>query len=163
MNWTKDSFLQRILSRTVVQGECLVYTWGKDADGYGRIAIPESLQDIIPYKQVRVHRAVFYLFWGETELGILHTCDNRPCIRIEHLFAGTNDDNVKDAARKGRMSKGDNHHRALLTEQNVRDIKAFLKPFARNRAPVQELAIMFGVKVQVIQRIRCGKSWRHID
>lgn len=32
-----------------------------------------------------------------------HKCDVRPCIRFEHLFAGTRTDNMRDAARKGRI------------------------------------------------------------
>ncbi len=31
-----------------------------------------------------------------------HTCDNPPCVRIAHLFDGTQKDNMQDALKKGR-------------------------------------------------------------
>jgi hypothetical protein len=35
-------------------------------------------------------------------MSVLHTCDNPACIRIEHLFLGTQEDNMRDAQNKGR-------------------------------------------------------------
>lgn len=36
-------------------------------------------------------------------LHVLHRCDNRRCVRPDHLFVGTRTDNMQDAARKGRI------------------------------------------------------------
>ena len=36
----------------------------------------------------------------------LHKCDWPPCVRPAHLFQGTNLDNRRDSARKGRTAKG---------------------------------------------------------
>jgi hypothetical protein len=35
-----------------------------------------------------------------------HHCDNPPCVRPDHIFPGTNSDNINDAVNKGRWSKG---------------------------------------------------------
>lgn len=56
-----------------------------------------------------------YVFKMTVELGmgrkpkgaiVCHRCDNRKCVRLEHLFWGTNSDNVRDSFLKGRRKKG---------------------------------------------------------
>jgi hypothetical protein len=39
------------------------------------------------------------------DLHVLHRCDNRLCVNPEHLFLGTNQDNVDDRVRKGRSTQ----------------------------------------------------------
>lgn len=36
---------------------------------------------------------------------VLHACDVKHCVRLDHLSAGTHDDNIKDAARRGRIPR----------------------------------------------------------
>lgn len=55
-------------------------------------------------KNVGAHRRSYEMAYGEIKDGlhVLHTCDNPPCIRPDHLKLGTMADNVKDMIKKGR-------------------------------------------------------------
>ena len=68
-------------------------------DGYGLIMIDN--------KRNRVSRVSYELFNGAIgdNMLVCHTCDNPPCINPDHLFVGTNKDNMKDMANKKRASK----------------------------------------------------------
>jgi hypothetical protein len=55
-------------------------------------------------KALSAHRVAWFYTHGEVprELDICHHCDNRRCVRPDHLFVGTRKDNMQDAKRKGR-------------------------------------------------------------
>lgn len=50
------------------------------------------------------HRVAWELVHGPIadDLCVLHRCDNRLCVNVEHLFLGTRGDNIRDASVKGR-------------------------------------------------------------
>lgn len=52
------------------------------------------------------HRISWEFHFGDPgELHVLHKCDNRKCVRPDHLFLGTNLDNILDSMRKGRRKR----------------------------------------------------------
>lgn len=55
-------------------------------------------------RQVYAHRYAWVLANGPIAPGLVvcHTCDNPPCINVDHLFIGTQADNVRDMYAKGR-------------------------------------------------------------
>jgi hypothetical protein len=92
----------------------------------------------------------------------MHTCDNPSCVNPEHLKLGTYSENMKDMWDKGRqgdrkLRRGEDHHKAVLTEEQVRDIKA------RARTGLySELGREFGVSYITIRDISLGRTWTHI-
>lgn len=48
----------------------------------------------------------------QRRLSVCHTCDNPPCVRMDHLFLGTQADNIHDAIRKARMFTAEHRARA---------------------------------------------------
>ena len=72
------------------------------AGGYGRRWVDGKMK--------RVHRLAWAEAYGPIPEGlhVLHRCDNPPCHNVDHLFLGTNGDNVRDCVAKGRHSNGQN-------------------------------------------------------
>ena len=59
-------------------------------------------------KTWRTHRATWTLHNGPIPAGayVLHTCDNKKCANPDHLYLGTNQDNVNDREARGRGLTG---------------------------------------------------------
>jgi hypothetical protein len=110
-------------------------------------------------KVLKAHRASWMAHKGPIPPGkqILHWCDNTFCINPEHLFVGTQIDNMRDMATKkrGRLSRGEANTRAILTEHQVREIRAASGDAAT-------IGAKYGVGRHVIYQIRSRKTWQHI-
>lgn len=94
-----DTLLSR--SRHTEAG-CLEFV-GANRLGYGRIWTGERVAD--------THRLAWELTFGPIPSGMVvcHKCDNPPCFNPEHLFVGTQGDNLRDMAAKGRWRGGYSH------------------------------------------------------
>lgn len=76
---------------------CHVWTGLKSKQGYGRLHAFGRIH--------KAHRVAFFIAEGRwPEPCALHRCDNPPCVRRDHLFEGTNADNVADKVSKGRTA-----------------------------------------------------------
>ena len=78
--------------------ECWMWTGYRTPDGYGRIQIN--------YKRIKAHRLSWEVHNGSIPEGlfVLHKCDVRDCVNPNHLFLGTQKDNIHDAIKKGRIN-----------------------------------------------------------
>lgn len=110
------------------------------------------------------HRVAYQMYVGEIPEGICvcHHCDNPCCVNPNHLFLGTQADNVQDCENKGRDvhrgSPGEKHGMAKLTEEQVRPIRKMWADGARN----VDLAKRFGVSCATISRIVHYQHWKNI-
>jgi len=158
-------------SRVDKSGACWVWRGARTRDGYGVARIGG--------KRVLAHRAS----WADANgrdvppgMFVCHHCDNPPCVRPAHLFAGTGFDNMRDAAAKGRLAmqvrpwrssflankniraRGEESGTAKLNEAAVRKIRALDQGGATTQQIVAEVA----VSPSQVRRILTGKAWAHV-
>jgi hypothetical protein len=90
---------ERFWSKVDRTGDCWLWVAHRNAQGYGQFATGGHHG-----AQVSAHRFAWELTNGPVPDGmfVLHHCDNPPCVRPDHLFLGTQRDNVLDAWSKGR-------------------------------------------------------------
>ena len=110
------------------------------------------------------HRASWTMANGPIPHGaeVCHHCDNRKCVRPDHLFLGTHEENMADAAAKKRMRPtsrpGEANPRHILSSRDI--------PYIRELNGIgftqRELGMMYGVSQVMIGNIVRRKAWSHI-
>lgn len=102
-------------------------------------------------KVVLAHRFSWEFNVGPTNgYHVLHKCDNPRCVNPEHLFIGTQSDNMKDAVKKNRIPRGETHHRSKLMDHQIVEIR---ERYAGGGVRMYELAKKFGVSRPLISMI----------
>ncbi len=101
---------------------------------------------------------------------VLHKCDVRACVRPDHLFKGSQADNVADMDRKGRrVTKpvfGEEHNRSKLTAEDVKWARSVWKNkdhtgnSALGGLTVRQLAEHFNVSSSTMHSALLGKTWK---
>jgi hypothetical protein len=124
-------------------GHCWEWTRGTRT-GYGNLRDFTGRQ-----KTIGAHRIVYEALKGDpTGFQVCHRCDNRRCVRPEHLFLGTAKVNNDDKLAKERGN-------STLPIQDVKDI--YNSPITRTM--VNDLAIQYAVAEDLIRRILTGRSF----
>lgn len=137
-------------------GGCMEWTGVLDIGGYGhfRMRVADKSKKL-------AHRASWELHVGPITDGllVLHRCDNPACVNPDHLFLGTQKDNVDDMVAKGRHgltgAKGVRNAQSKLTDGAVRLIRDSGDADAK-------LAEQFGVHSETIRRVRRRQIWGHV-
>ncbi len=121
---------------------------------------------------------------------LCHHCDNRPCVRPDHLFMGTNKDNSEDMVRKGRQATGERNGKythpekrqfgddnpmrrhpeavsrgvkngmALLDEDKVREMRRI---YDAEHPKMADLGARFGVSYRVASHAVHRNTWKHVQ
>ncbi|UNA05395.1 HNH endonuclease motif protein [Pantoea phage vB_PdeP_F5M1C] len=119
--------------------------------GYGLISIGRQ-------RQAYAHRVSYFVFNGPISEGLVvrHKCDNPCCVNPEHLEVGTQEDNMQDCKKRGRISappvaRGVHNHKTKLTDEQVAYI-------VNSKKSSRELANEFGVSPQAINWRK--KQWQ---
>lgn len=153
----KTNVVARFWSKVKKTDTCWVWTAGTSSNGYGQFHYQG--------RGLRAHRFSYALQYGEIPEGmdVLHKCDNPPCVRPDHLFAGTNLDNTQDMLAKGRRKgggrRGEASHFAKLKNADVVAIRERLAKGDRTK----DIARDYGVAPTAISSISSGANWAHLQ
>ncbi len=145
-NLSRAWFLARIKK---LKG-CWVWQRSLSQDtGYGQLTFNN--------KHYSAHRFAYEFFIGPIPQGlfVLHRCDNRACIRPQHLFAGTQLANVRDAVRKGRHPHGERLGHAKITGKDALAIR-------EDPRLHRVIAKAYGLSRAHVTRIKSGTYWKHL-
>ena len=135
---------------------CIEYS-GKSRDKYGyAIRVISGIQE-------KAHRVAWMLHHGTIPPGlcVLHTCDNPPCVNINHLWLGTRAQNVQDMMNKHRHAshKGVDHPFAAFTDEDIIEIRRIYK---EGNTSYAKLGRKYKVSEGAIAAIIKRRSWKHI-
>lgn len=111
-------------------------------------------------KSFRVHRLSWMVYRGKIPRGknVLHRCDRSLCFNPDHLFIGTQLENMRDCVAKDRHARGEEKSTAKLTDSNVRLIRKLASGGISQRA----LAKRFGIGKSLAGDVVRLKRWKHV-
>ena len=148
------------------ENSCWEWTGGRAPYGYGALWFNGRTHG--------AHRIAWIIAHGEHIPPLMvscHRCDTPPCVNPAHLFLGTKGDNNRDCYQKGRganleelrkrprnMPRGENHWRAVLTEDSVREIRRAVSAGERR----VNVADRFNVSKSTISLVMTRQRWRHV-
>lgn len=152
--------IARFFDKVRITKHCWLWIASLDRCGYGRFSFRGG--------KLSSSHFSYELFVGSIELGkhILHRkeCSSRACVNPNHLYLGTNADNVRDRTLWGNQQRGETHPSVKLSKKDVLEIRRIHKGEKRWMRPgrYKNTANLFGVSVVTISRIVSGKAWKHL-
>lgn len=149
----RDTFASQIVRFTEQRGECVIWTGATTSNGYGTAYAPRAGGGRGGKRRyIMAHRLAWILANGPIPygLGVCHTCDTPRCCRIEHLFLGTQRDNIADMVAKGRNA----NHARLVADDILADARARWD----QGVPTAIIAAGMGVSENVVVKRLSGAS-----
>ncbi|CAK0776657.1 hypothetical protein CCP3SC1AL1_850005 [Gammaproteobacteria bacterium] len=114
-------------------------------------------------KVIQSHRLSYEYHNGSIDNGLFvcHKCDVRNCVNPEHLFLGTQSENMIDCSKKGRLfishigfEKG---HYPKNTNVSLEKAKEIKNEIDKKEKSLKSISILFDVKYQFVRDISCGR------
>lgn len=147
------SISEKIENSSIKIPESGCWIWMKSLNhrGYGKTCLGKGTN-------LSAHRVAYEEKYGKIPNGLmaLHTCDVRSCVNPDHIFLGTQQDNMTDKVNKNRQANGENHGMSKLTKEQAIEAK-----FSNEKASV--LANRFNCAAVTIRQIRSGYIWKHLE
>jgi hypothetical protein len=160
-----EKLMKRIWLHIDKTDTCWLSKYAIEKTGYSLIRINH-----INY---RFHRVM--LFWNDQSQSskfsegknwlACHTCTNKHCVNPNHLYWGTQNDNMRDKIKDGTDCRGQKSVLSKLTDEQVLEIREkHSKKVNKNDNKISTftLAKEYGVKPSTIGMIICRKTWSHL-
>lgn len=138
----RHHLLALLLSRVTEGPDCHAHSGSKGSHGYPQATGPQGYSG-------PAHRMRWLLEVGEIPAGlmVLHNCNNKQCVRLDHLRLGSHIENMDDVSRAG-------HPRRKLSNEDAVFVRL-------SGLPIRQLARRFGVSQRLIQGVVRGLTYRH--
>ncbi len=147
--WSLQQRIDHKTDRSGGPNACWPWLGSRTKHGYATIIWKGKLR--------RVSRLICSTPDGEHAM---HSCDNPPCVNPDHISNGGPAANVADKVAKNRQAKGERSGPAILTESQVREIRAKYIPRKYSR---RRLAREYGVAHGTIWYVTTGQNWKHVQ
>lgn len=146
MKTVKERFLEKI--KKDVSNGCWEWTANKTHGGYGKFWLCG--------KHVLAHRFSYELFKDSIPEGkvICHSCDNPWCVNPDHLWLGTQSENIEDSVVKNRF------------DSVVKISSVIVKTMKKKRncgAKYREIAEEYGIGLTTVYEAVNCKTWKHVS
>jgi len=144
----------KFFDKIIFTDYCWLWSGATNDKGYGFLNVDGRC--------VKAHRFSWEIFKGPIPdgLNVLHKCDVRNCVNTNHLFLGTQQDNMKDMVKKNRQRKGENVVGSKLTKYKVIQIR---KQYVRGKITFRKLAIKYDVSPAQIYNVVRNISWKEAN
>lgn len=145
----EDKYVQILLSRSYVDANgCWIWTGTVGGSSY-----PVVERGVFPTKTQHVHRIVGQMHPDfKPGMYALHRCNVRVCVNPDHIYPGTQSNNMVDRVKAGRQNT------QKLTELQVLKIRWYVA----SGVPKTTLARVYGVERKAIRRCCDGTTWSHL-
>ena len=159
-NTTPENFAPRFWGKVARLGpeECWAWFGSKlKSNGRGQVMLPKRLAPNVKNPRAYAPVVAWWLTHGPIPDGqvVCHRCDDPNCVNPNHLFLGTQAENIHDSVRKRRKNC---FGQQKLNATQVIDM--------RERAAVGErysaLADRFGVSRHTVRHIIARRLWAHL-
>lgn len=135
---------------------CWLWGGAYNYKGYGKVG------QVGHNKFNLAHRYSYFIYNGEFDLKlkVLHKCDNPSCVNPDHLFLGTQHDNIKDMYQKGRAAVGEKVPRSKLDKNKVIEIREL---YASGNHSFSTLSKIYNVGDAAICKVVNKQNWKHVS
>ena len=155
LNTVKERFMAKVDTTSSPIG-CWIWNASTRSNGYGKFRVKGMYWG--------AHRFSFFMFIGPVphDLFVCHSCDNKSCVNPDHLWLGSNKDNLDDAVRKGlhgkNLKRGETQHASIFTDADV----LIMRRLANKNFTHGQIADLFDVERRCVSKVISRTTWKHV-
>lgn len=151
---------------------CWEWLGGANQAGYGMFGLSNQV-----FLAHRVSASISGILTDQS-MQALHDCDNPRCVRPDHLYQGTQSDNIKDCIAKKRnntasIPKGEAHYSRMKPELVLRGerigtailndyVVRFIRQLVLLSLTDREIGTLLGIRPSIVWQIKSGVTWKHV-
>jgi hypothetical protein len=150
--------------------KCWIWIGRRTKQGYGSFSGLRQGLGVFP-ENGRISTSAHRFSWKfkngpiPNGLDVLHYCDTPPCVNPDHLWLGTDLDNMRDKVRKGRQNSpsGIEHYHAHMTSEDaIRAMRKENTKFPMENSTVLRISQKYGVSANVVRNVIYRKSYKNV-